>query len=240
MQSSDGPDRRRVTPEALRSYYPHEGVGRRLIPMPDYDCVYVKNAKVATSSLLLWFHRIHTGDHDAVVRNIHRNHALPRPREVGWGKVARMLSGEAFRFTFVRHPLPRAESAFLDKIVREKRPTWRNLVRESLGVPSDRDEPVTFDQFVASLESQDPLEMDAHWRPQNLNLMHPLLTYDLIGHLETFDADLTRIREATGMPDVPMQVRNKTKHDNSLLNENPRLRRRMEVVYALDMELYGY
>lgn len=229
-----------VTEEALRHYYPNEGVGRRLIPMPEYGCIYVKNAKVATSSLLLWLHRIHTGDSEAVVRNIHKNSALPRPRDVGWDTVARMLSGEAFRFTFVRHPLPRVESAFLDKIVREKRPIWRNVVREALGIVDSTDGEVSFEQFVEALEVQDPLQMDPHWRPQHLNLMHPLLTFDLVGHLEAFDADLARIREATGLPDVPLQVRNKTRHDNSLLDENPRLCRRLEEVYARDMELYDY
>lgn len=229
-----------VTLRALRSYFPDEGIARRLIPMPDYGCIYIKNAKVATSSLLLWLHRIHTGDHEAVVRNIHDNHALPHPRDVGWHRVAKMLSGEAFRFTFVRHPLPRVESAFLDKVVREKRPTWRNMVRKSLGVTDPDDGEVSFEQFVESLEVQDPIRMDPHWRPQNLNLMHPVLAYDFVGRLETFDADLAKVREATGMPDVPLIVRNKTAHDNSLLRDNPRLRRRLEVVYSTDMELYRY
>lgn len=240
LDRTPGAPRKRVTLRALRDYFPERALDRRLIPMPDYGCIYVKNAKVATSSLLLWLHRIHTGDVDAVVRNIHDNHALPVPTVVGWPHVLRMLSGEAFRFTFVRHPLPRVESAFLDKVVREKRPTWRNMVRKSLGVTDPDDGEVSFEQFVESLEVQDPIRMDPHWRPQHLNLMHPVLAYDFVGRLETFDADLAKVREATGMPDVPLIVRNKTAHDNSLLRDNPRLRRRLEVVYSTDMELYRY
>ena len=229
-----------VTLDELKRYFPGNRVGGRLMPLPDYRCIYVKNAKAGTSSILLWLHRIHTGDHDFTVRNIHINHGLPRPEELGWDVVARMLSGEAFRFTFVRHPTPRVESAYLDKVVRHPRNHWRAEIRRALGLSKDHDRKLTFDQFVDALETQEPIEMDPHWRPQYLNLMHPLIEYDLVGRLESFDADLARIRKATNLPDVPFQVRNRTKRDGSLFEGRPDLRRRVEQVYARDFELYGY
>jgi hypothetical protein len=231
-----------VTRQTLRDYFPDGGFGRRVQPMPDHGCIYVKNAKAGTSTVMLWLQRIHTGDHEwSPETNIHREHDLPPPKDVGWDAIARMLAGDAFRFSFVRDPVQRAESAYLDKVATmERRPRWRLEVQRVLGLPEDPDEAPTFEQFVAALEAQPPLEMDAHWRPQHLNLMHGLVEYDLVGRLESFNADLERVREATGMPVVPRQVRNARPPADSLFDERPELLARVREVYARDLELYGY
>ncbi len=231
-----------VTREALRRYFPDGNFGRRLQPLPDHGCIYVKNAKAGTSTVILWLHRIQTGAHDWEPQvNIHKEHSLPRPQDVGWPTVVRMLSGEAFRFSFVRDPVQRAESAYLDKVATvERQPKWRLLVQRALGLPEDPDLVPTFEQYVGALEAQEPIEMDGHWRPQHLNLMHGLVDYDLVGRLETFNADLERVREATGMPVVSRQVRNARPPTASLFDGRPDLLRRVREVYARDLELYGY
>lgn len=107
-----------VTRAALRSYFPHGGLGRRIVALPEYGCVYVKNLKAGCSTVTLWLHRIHTGDHEFTPPTTrHREFAVPRPGQVGWRTVEAMLSGDAYRFTFVRDPVRRAESAFRDKIL---------------------------------------------------------------------------------------------------------------------------
>lgn len=231
-----------VTREALRAYYPHSGYGARLQPLPGHGCIYVKNAKAGTSTVMLWLHRIHTGDHDwAPTLNIHKEHGLPRPREVGWPRVARMLSGAAFRFSFVREPVARIESAYVDKIANlERPPRWRNLVHRALGVAEDPDRVPTFEEYMAALEATEPVALDAHLRPQHLNLMHPLVDYDFIGRLETFDADLARVRELAGLPDVPILVRNARPPSASLFDGRPGLLRRVRELCATDLDLYGY
>jgi hypothetical protein len=208
--------------------------------MPDHGCIYVKNLKAGCSTVTLWLHRIHTGDHEfSPATQRHAEFQVPRPATVGWRRVVRMLRGEAFRFTFVRDPIRRAESAYTDKILNDD--LLRSRLREAAGMPGSRDEAVSLDQFVAALETTDPLAMDPHWRPQYLNLMHPLVDYDLIGRLENFTADLARVRETAGLPDVPLEVRNRSdKLVGSLLGGRPDLRRRLEAVYARDFELYGY
>ncbi len=208
--------------------------------MPEHGCIYVKNLKAGCSTVTLWLHRIHTGDHEfSPATKRHAEFQVPRPATVGWRRVVKMLRGEAFRFTFVRDPIRRAESAYTDKILHDD--LLRRRLREAAGMPGGPDEPVSLDQFVAALETTDPFAMDPHWRPQHLNLMHPLVEYELIGRLENFKADLTRVREATGLPDVPLEVRNRSaKSDASLFAGRPDLRRRLEAVYARDFELYGY
>ena len=50
--------------------------------------------------------------------------------------------------------------------------------------------------------------MDPHWRPQHVNLMHPLIEYDRVGKLENFDWDLAKICKEAGIREVPVEKRN--------------------------------
>ena len=111
-----------VTREAIKNYFPDGGLERRLQPLPRYGCIYVRNAKVATGSILVWLHRLHTGDYAFTpTRHIYRENELPRVWDVGWEEVLRMLNGEAFRFSFVRDPIQRVESAYMSKVLKHRR-----------------------------------------------------------------------------------------------------------------------
>lgn len=233
---ADGPDRR-----DLKRYFPGKRrLNYHLFPLPDLGLFYVKNPKAGCSTIVLWLDRLHTGDHAFLPDNIHTDHRLPRPRDVGWDTMAAMLGGDAFRFSFVRDPLRRFESAYRDKVTVAGR--WRDEVRETLGRSGEPDGEVTFEEFLTAVEQQDPVtQMDPHWRPQHVNLMHPVLQYDHIGHLETIDADLARIRELLGLPDVPLAARNvNPRSGGSVYDGRPDLVRRVQALYATDFELYGY
>ncbi len=84
--------------------------------------------------------------------------------------------------------------------------------------------------------------MDLHWRPQHLNLMHPLVSYDLVGHVETFDRDIATILRQVPLPDVSVESRNvsRSKPRDSVYDGRPDLVRRVQRIYATDFELYGY
>lgn len=223
------------------AYYPHLSLAYHLHALPEHGLIYVKNPKAACSTVLLWLHRLHTGDHTFSPDNVHVEHQVPRPPDIGWPRVMRMLSGGAFRFTFVRNPLERLESSYRDKIVNST--GWREKVQATLGVPVDPLTPVGFDDFLTALEQQDPVtEMDPHWRPQHVNLMHPLVEFDHVGHVETFDRDLAVIRREAELPDVPLEVRNVSRRadQTSVYDGHPDRVRRVEALYARDVELYGY
>jgi Sulfotransferase family len=231
---------RRVTPRTLRQFFPGRRRQGRFVILPEQNVVYVKNAKAGASTITLWLHRVHTGDRSGrPIQNIHAHHAMPEAEDLGWGPVARMLDGGAFRFSFVRDPIRRCESSYLDKIVATKDEMFRRNVRRLLGLPSDAE--VGLDEFVDALEVQEPLKMNPHWRPQYLNLMHPLIELDFTGRLENFDADLARLRELADLPDAPVTVRNVQKRPSGgVLDGRPDLVRRVREVYARDFELYGY
>lgn len=223
----------------LKRYFPGaRRLNYHLLPVPDLGLIYVKNPKAGCSTVLLWLDRLHTGDLDFTPSNVHVEHRLPRPAELGWPTVSAMLGGAAYRFSFVRDPLRRFESAYRDKVARAGR--WRTEVQQVLGLPHDAE--VTFEQFVTAVEVQDPLQMNPHWRPQHLNLMLPVVEYDHIGRIETFDADLARIRDEAGLVDAPVQTRNSSRrgHRASGYDGRSDLVRRVRDVYAADFEAFGY
>lgn len=229
--------------KAMKAYYPNLPLAYHVHALPEHGLVYVKNPKAACSTVLVWLSRLHSGQDDYRPKNVHGENPLPRPADLGWPRVSRMLGGEAYRFSFVRDPLRRVESAYRDKIVRASSSQWRDKIRRTLGLPLGSEEPLSFEQFLAGLEQQDPVtEMDPHWRPQHVNLMHPLIEYDRIGKLESFDADLAQIREEAGLREVPVEMRNvkKTADQESVYDGRPDRERRVRAVFATDFELYGY
>jgi hypothetical protein len=240
---SSGARRGNPTRKEMKAYYPNVSLGYHVHALPDHGLVYIKNPKAGCSTVLVWLSRLHTGQDDYSPSNVHAEHPLPRPPDLGWRRISRMLGGSAYRFTFVRDPLRRVESAYRDKIVRAASSQWRDQIRESLGLPPGLDEPLSFEQFLAGIEQQDPVtEMDPHWRPQHVNLMHPLIEYDRIGKLEDFDLDLAKVCQEAGIRDVPLERRNvrRTDDHDSVYDGRPDLDRRVREVFATDFELYGY
>jgi hypothetical protein len=227
----------------MKAYYRNFPLAYHVHALPEHGLVYVKNPKAGCSTVLVWLSRLHSGQDDYRPKNVHAEHPLPRPADLGWPRISRMLGGEAYRFTFVRDPLRRVESAYRDKIVRASSSQWRDKIRRSLGLPLGSEEPLNFGQFLAGVERQDPVtEMDPHWRPQHVNLMHPLIEYDRIGKLENFDVDLAKIREEAGIRDVPLERRNvrRTADHESVYDGRPDRERRVRELFATDFELYGY
>ncbi len=234
--SASSPRRRR---RQLGRFFPGIPLASRIEALPDLGLVYVRNPKVATSTLLDWLDWMNSGQLRSAADDFRRDNSLPKPRDVGWERVMRMLDGEAFRFSFVRSPVTRFESAYRSKILQ---PTpSRAEVLHQLGRPGDASEEISFDDFLSAAEQQDPLHADIHWRPQHLNLMHPLLVFDHLGRLETFDRDIEVIRESVGLPSPPARSRNVSSGGRpSVYEGRPDLLRRVEELFATDMELYGY
>jgi hypothetical protein len=232
----------RVTWNDIKSYFALIPAQRLLIPLPQYRVIYVKNPKAASSTLMVWLDRIHTGDPTSTPARMHRDHHLPTLRDVGRRRVMKMLSGQAYRFSFVRDPLRRLESVYWAKMFRDQR--FRRANAPRLGLSPDPAVRISFEEFLTAIERQDPLrEMDPHWRAQHLNLLFPIVEYDHIGKLETFEHDLRRVEEESGLPHVPLEPRNVAPQRpgrTSVYEGRPDLRRRVEELYAQDMELFGY
>lgn len=85
-----------------------------------------------------------------------------------------LASDEYFKFSVIRNPLERLVSAYLEKFVYNRHGQrnlmhTRPLLTQIQGSDDiDIDRGISFDEFVAYIIEQDPMELDPHWRPQYL------------------------------------------------------------------------
>jgi hypothetical protein len=147
---------RPVTVRSTTAYFANRSsLARALVPLPEHHCIYVKNPKAGCSTITLWLDRIHTGEHDFDPEKIHSQHRLPRWHEIGGERLAAMMAGAAFRFTFVRDPLSRMESCWINTVLRSRR--YRPQLQTAIGLPADPESALTFDQFLDAVEQLEPL-----------------------------------------------------------------------------------
>ncbi|HUE71469.1 MAG TPA: sulfotransferase family protein [Pirellulaceae bacterium] len=111
-----------------------------------------------------------------------------------------------FKFAFVRNPLSRLVSAYLDKMVPGKKTAarlvrnfhlqdpqtdwWRRLVA---AVRADAKRGLTFRQLVQQLGRERMDKLDEHFRPQSLLLAG--LPLDFVGHVERMEADFAVVQQ---------------------------------------------
>lgn len=154
-------------------FTPHY-ISRRLFACPSLKLCYVSNPKCGTSSILksLW-----------LAARPETYSGKPR-KGVGapWSRPGSPPEGFTL-FSVVRNPYARLLSAYLNKVETNRRDQkvwmpiaarfgWRNAHRPTLL------------EFLERVVTEDPMEMDQHFRPQHLNLLHPLVTPSFVGRLE--------------------------------------------------------
>ena len=171
--------------------------------------VYAYVPKAACTSLKLWMASVEglVPPGATVTGGIH---ALLKPQVA----LTALASDEAqailrdrawFKFTFVRHPLSRLVSAYLDKVVPakstaarlirgyqmgdESAPWWRRLLAR---VRIDAHRSLTFRQLVKQLARERPEQLDEHFRPQSLLLAG--LPLDFVGRVERMDEDFACVQ----------------------------------------------
>ncbi|MEQ9259528.1 MAG: sulfotransferase family 2 domain-containing protein [Roseovarius sp.] len=99
----------------------------------------------------------------------------------------KVTAPESFTFSFVRHPLQRAASAFADKVMGS--PRHRVKLLRVLG--RAKDESLTFPEFIRALvENEKALDLDRHWRPQHKELAVEGVSYDYLGAMDHLSRDL--------------------------------------------------
>jgi len=103
-----------------------------------------------------------------------------------------LTSRDAFRFSIVRNPYTRLESAWKSK-VRLCEPGYEAFYHEFRGRLPDEvsgTAPISFSEFVDIIAGQDLRAGDAHWTLQNRHIFYKALDFTHIGRLERFDATI--------------------------------------------------
>ncbi len=179
--------------DPLRAWVASGSVPRHFTYSRRLNVLYVTNQKSGCSTLKQWLQRIELDDPEwspPVVHKHSRMTPVPKPAE-----LARLLSGEAYVFSFSRHPVVRSLSVYLNKILPKSKYLRAGLHHLFGFHPRDTAGKISFDEFIAALEQHaaEPQALDPHWRPQFHNLRPDLVSYRRIGKLETFDKDIAAI-----------------------------------------------
>lgn len=112
-----------------------------------------------------------------------------------------------FKFTFVRHPLRRIVSAYLDKVVRGLSPAHELIAsgQRAAGCPGaisdswwkppriDFERSLTFREFIQTLQAADPDRLDPHFRAQDRLIRG--LNFDFIGQIENLPAEFSTVQQ---------------------------------------------
>ncbi len=145
------------------------------------------------------------------------------------------------RFCFVRDPFTRVLSSYLDKIV--TRQPEAKIIYNLLRRPEDQE--ITFEEFVDCLYANQATKRnwDPHWRPQFALLRPDLISYHLVGKIETFDKDYAALREllAFDLGEYETRAPHKTNaHEKIKAYYDKSLSRKVAQIYPLDFERFGY
>ncbi len=213
--------------------------------------LYIVNPKVANTSIK----RIIWADHPALdqLPSLHGHHPERSLKELPDRAIDTMLNGDDwFRFSFVRNPYSRIVSAYKDKIFGRDL-DGRFLEKIGYG-PAAR--PPSFSEFLHRIADQPPQQMDWHWRPQQLLLMHELIDYHWLGKMEAFESDMTPVFERLGRSNQQMQQQlatrlNATDRDSRNNSNQPRKAvanptlsnkdvELIQTLYSEDFQRYGY
>ncbi len=123
-----------------------------------------------------------SGDLPADSMRESKKRAYPHPLELD-ARTVRRAARSAVRAAFVRHPVHRILSTFLDKAVGGKGTADPYLSR----LNGEEPDLVGFLRFLADGHLYD----DPHWAPQSA-LIPPVGSLDLVGRVESIDRDLRR------------------------------------------------
>lgn len=152
-------------------------------------------------------------------------------------------SGDLYCFSFVREPVDRFVSAFIDKIVLSRGPFWeryRTQIRETCNLlPQDE---IRIGHFLDWVERTPDDQRDIHWRSQSRLLRRDVIPYQLIGHQEQFENDFARVLTALEASDPRGMAQGRENSRSARLSVEPSEGElgRIAEIYSDDYTVFGY
>ena len=164
------------------------------------------------------------------------------------------MSKTYFRVSFIREPLVRFLSAFIDKFYRVESPMYRlgygrtiistyrqNPSQESL----DKGHDVKFSEFVQWVLDSPRFKLDEHWQLATVRCFFCAIEYDFIGKFENFQDELPRLYKEAGVPSVSWEFPFVSHNTSAQVNHYYSQLSREQIVqlaelYRPDYEAFGY
>jgi len=223
--------------ELQRSVFSHT------LATADGRLIYVKNPKAGCSTvahLLYEYENGHMYEGDI--------HYAPILKVIEKWPHLRDIPEKTISFSTVRNPERRCVSGFFDFFIKQQNPEAPKHLKdiEVFGFSLKADNHYRFDVYLDYVEAYfeySMLRTDRHFRPQHINLGHREIELSYISRVETLDADLQHVAERAGVTfrtSDGISKRIKNQSGSSQFVPSTSQRRKIEILYYKDYELYGY
>jgi hypothetical protein len=210
--------------------------------LKQYKVCYIQNYKVATRSIRLSLAKFllendtpnSKFDYDLITDDQieAKDNATKLFKHI---HEVRSVCPEHFVFTFVRHPLARLQSCYIQKLLDA---TEANASDRFSIYGIDRN--TTFERFVEIIAKVPDKHADRHFRSQHLLVNDGDRTIcDFVGKFENLHNDWRQLQERFGFPDLPH--RNKSRQrDSSVTAPSANIKRLIAQRYARDLDIFNY
>lgn len=228
-----------------RGGLPRSYLDRRAAISRRHDYIYCRIPKAANTSVLahlmsneLQLDELDDPREQSLYTACYRSLSELRADEV------RDLRQRFFLFTFARNPYTRIASAYIHKIRGNRRPK-KSVLRFYGHSPAQLEQPVSFAEFVAYLERENPARLDPHWAAQVALLPVPVTWLDFVGHQESFEADMQRVLQRIFGPGERLRRARRRYLETGSSSEleslyTPELITRIARIYHDDFTTLGY
>jgi hypothetical protein len=159
---------------------------------------------------------------------------------------------DVLRFSFVRNPYARVVSCWADKFADKPLIGGDVFIEAYLAIrreidadlPAGPDRTLSFAEFAAFAAATATARHDIHLQAQDDILRMPGIELDMIGKVETFDADFVRVLDYVNASDAIRRdaaiAINKSHHNDWPTYYTPDLADRIYRAYECDFDRFGY
>lgn len=205
--------------------------------------IFIKNSKAGCTSLLHYLYKLNNGfDYKG---KIHTDKLLlEQGFPCAMKNDIRASSDNIFKFSTVRLPHTRLESAFKDFVLLKRNPSLKDhyVSLEKYGCfAKNKKNKYKLSAFIEYVESQMievRVECDRHWRTQTDTLALNEIKYDLIGKIEDTTSWVKEIEKRFDHKNCQgLMIKNSSTSDSVL--DNTHLSKIYDL-YKIDYENFGY
>jgi hypothetical protein len=202
----------------------------------EHGLVFVQVPKVATTSMRAALAAFVAGAHEVDPDQVDARDAYVGERYElnAYPAEIRRISRDRFTFAFVRNPLERLYSAYVNKV--EDPVTHADVhLFDRHGISQG----MSWPEFVRSVTALSDDRCDLHLRSQHHFIMdRGGLVVRFVGHFERLEDDWKALMDRFGLPELPK--RNVSSHAPYAEAYTPELARAVAERYRRDIELLGY